>query len=78
MWRDLLFDEPSQSSPPTRRRCRLYVRFTLSYRDVEDPLAERALDVSYETVRRWGLKFGIQRATINAAIVSVSADAAPT
>jgi hypothetical protein len=27
----------------------LYVRFTLSYRDVEDLLAERGLDVSYET-----------------------------
>jgi len=34
----------------------LYVRFTLSYRDVEDLLAERGLDVSYETVRRWALK----------------------
>jgi hypothetical protein len=36
----------------------LYVRFTLSYRDVEDLLAERGLDVSYESVRRWVLKFG--------------------
>jgi transposase-like protein len=36
----------------------LYVRFTLSYRDVEDLLAERGLDASYETVRRWVLKFG--------------------
>ena len=36
----------------------MYVRFTLSYRDVEDLLAERGLDVSYETVRRWVLKFG--------------------
>jgi putative transposase len=36
----------------------LYVRFTLSYRDVEDLVAERGLDVSYETVRRWVLKFG--------------------
>ena len=36
----------------------LYLRFTLSYRDVEDLLAERGLDVSYETVRRWVLKFG--------------------
>ena len=36
----------------------LYVRFTLSYRDIEDLLAERGLDVSYETVRRWVLKFG--------------------
>jgi transposase-like protein len=30
----------------------LYLRFTLSYRDVEDLLAERGLEVSYETVRR--------------------------
>src|SRR5215831_19928664 len=36
----------------------LYVRFTLSYRDVEELLAERGLDLSYETVRRWVLKFG--------------------
>jgi putative transposase len=36
----------------------LYARFTLSYRDAEDLLAERGLDVSYETVRRWVLKFG--------------------
>ena len=36
----------------------LYFRFPLSYRDVEDLLAERGIDVSYETVRRWALKFG--------------------
>ena len=36
----------------------LYLRFTLSYRDVEELLAERALDISYETVRRWVLMFG--------------------
>jgi transposase-like protein len=30
----------------------------LSYRDVEELLAERGLDLSYETVRRWVLKFG--------------------
>ena len=36
----------------------LYLRFTLSYRDVEELLAERGLDLSYETVRRWVLKFG--------------------
>ena len=36
----------------------LYARFTLSFRDVEEILAERGLDVSYETVRRWFLKFG--------------------
>ena len=36
----------------------LYLRFTLSYRDVEELLVERGLEVSYETVRRWVLKFG--------------------
>ena len=36
----------------------LYARFTLSYRDVEELLAERGLDVSYETVKHWVLKFG--------------------
>lgn len=36
----------------------LYFRFPLSFRDVEDLLAERGSDVSYETVRRWSLTFG--------------------
>src|SRR5207302_2984154 len=36
----------------------LYVRFTLSFRDVEDLLAERGIMVSYETVRRWVNRFG--------------------
>jgi putative transposase len=36
----------------------LYLRFTLSLRDVEDLLAERGLAVSYETVRRWVNHFG--------------------
>ncbi len=40
----------------------LYFRFTLSYRDVEDLLAERGIDVSYETIRRWVEKFGSQYA----------------
>ena len=35
----------------------LYARFTLSFRDVEELLAERGIDASYETVRRWFLKF---------------------
>ena len=38
----------------------LCLRFTLSYRDVEELLAERSVDVSYETVRRWVGKFGLQ------------------
>ena len=37
----------------------LYARFTLSFRDVEEMLAERGIDASYETVRRWFLKFGL-------------------
>src|SRR6266446_6989617 len=37
---------------------RVYLRFTLSYRDIEDLLAERGLDISYDTVRRWVLQFG--------------------
>jgi putative transposase len=36
----------------------LYLRFTLSPRDVEDLLAERGVAVSYETVRRWVNHFG--------------------
>ena len=37
----------------------LYFRFPLSFRDVEDLLAQRGIDVSYETVRRWSVKFGL-------------------
>src|SRR3954465_5352214 len=36
----------------------LYLRFPLSYRDVEELLAERGIETSYETVRRWVMKFG--------------------
>jgi hypothetical protein len=36
----------------------LYIRFALSFRDVEDLLAERGIMVSYETVRRWVNHFG--------------------
>src|ERR1700732_1625064 len=36
----------------------LYLRFTLSYRDVEELLAQRGLGLSYESVRCWVLKFG--------------------
>jgi putative transposase len=38
----------------------LYLRFTLSYRDVEELLAERGIETSYESIRRWVLKFGPQ------------------
>src|SRR5512145_2168967 len=36
----------------------LYYRFTLSLRDVEHLLAERGIDVTYETIRCWANKFG--------------------
>jgi transposase-like protein len=35
----------------------LYVRFTLSLRDVEEMLARRGIEVSYETIRCWTMKF---------------------
>lgn len=36
----------------------LYFRFTPSLRDVEEMLARRGIDVSYETIRAWTVKFG--------------------
>jgi putative transposase len=36
----------------------LYARFALSYRDVEELLAERGIQVRYESVRRWANRFG--------------------
>ena len=36
----------------------LYIRFNLSFREVEEMLLERGIDVSYETIRRWYIKFG--------------------
>jgi putative transposase len=36
----------------------LYYRFTLSYRDVEVLLAERGVQVTYDSVRQWCLQFG--------------------
>src|SRR5215217_1875735 len=61
------------ASPPTYKRHRfppeiighavwLYCRFSLSYRDVEELLAERGVILTYETVRQWCRKFGQQYA----------------
>jgi len=58
-----------QASAPTYKRHRfppaiighavwLYFRFALSYRDVEELLAERGVIVTYETIRQWCQKFG--------------------
>jgi putative transposase len=57
------------SAPPSYKRHRfppeiiahavwLYFRFALSYRDVEELLAERGVTVTYETIRQWCQKFG--------------------
>ncbi len=58
-----------QASTPSYKRHRfppeiirhavwLYFRFALSYRDVEELLAERGVILTYETVRQWCQKFG--------------------
>jgi transposase-like protein len=36
----------------------LYFRFSLSFRDVEELLLKRGIEVSYETIRCWTIKFG--------------------
>jgi len=40
----------------------LYHRFSLSFRDVEDLLAERGITVTYETIRQWCATFGLEYA----------------
>ena len=40
----------------------LYHRFCLSFRDVEDLLAQRGVTVSYETIRNWCQTFGLDYA----------------
>ena len=48
----------SGRSDPTRGLVQL--RFTLSLRDVEEMSAQRGIDMSYETIRCWIIKFGPQ------------------
>jgi putative transposase len=36
----------------------LYFQFPLSLRLVEEMLLERGIIVSYEAIRRWGIRFG--------------------
>lgn len=40
-----------------RRAVWMYFRFNLSFRDVEELMIERGVDISYETIRRWVDKF---------------------
>jgi hypothetical protein len=52
--------EPGVQGVLFRHAVWLYFRFTLSLRDVEDLLAERGIEVSYEAIRTWTPKFGAQ------------------
>ena len=36
----------------------LYFRFSVSYRNIEELMAERSVTVTYETIRAWCYKFG--------------------
>lgn len=60
MVRGISFKRHRFSPDVIRYACWLYFRFTLSFRDVEELLAERGIEVSYETIRRWTIKFGPQ------------------
>jgi transposase-like protein len=40
----------------------LYYRFCLSFRDIPEMMLERGVEVSYEAIRLWTLKFGIEYA----------------
>jgi len=42
----------------------MYFRFNLSFRDVEELMTERGIDVSYETIRRWVDKFGTDELSV--------------
>jgi transposase-like protein len=41
----------------------LYFRFSVSYRDIEELMAERGVTVTYESIRAWCYKFGRDYAT---------------
>jgi putative transposase len=40
----------------------LYFRFSLSFRDIQEMMLERAVEVSHEAIRLWCLKFGTEYA----------------
>lgn len=56
--RPLSFERHRFPADVIRRAVWLYFRFTVSLRDVEELLLERGIEVSYETVRRWAIRFG--------------------
>ena len=70
------FIRPPAKFPPQiiRHAVWLYLRFTLSNRDVEELLAERALDVSFETIRGCVCKFGPEYARNSRRLRAQAAD----
>ena len=60
MHKPLSFKRHRFPSDVIRQAVWLYFRFTLSLRDVEELLAQRGIEVSYETIRCWIVKFGPQ------------------
>ena len=58
--RPISFKRHSFAADVIRHAVWLYFRFTLSFRDVEELLAQRGIEVSYETIRCWTIKFGPQ------------------
>ncbi|WP_298163251.1 IS6 family transposase [Brevundimonas sp.] len=58
--RRLSFKRYRHKAEVIRQAVWLYFRFSLSLRDVEEILAERGVDVSYEAIRMWVRKFGPQ------------------
>ena len=55
-----LFKYFKTSSETIRLAVMFYVRYPLSYRQVEDILHERGIDICHETVRFWVGRFGVK------------------
>jgi transposase-like protein len=58
--RPLSFQRHQFPADVIRHAVWLYMGFTLGFRDVEEMLAARGIDVSGETIRCWTIKFGPQ------------------
>lgn len=56
--RSLLYERHRFPPEIIQHVVRLYHRFNLSSRDIEDLMAERGIGISYETIRLWCIKFG--------------------
>ena len=56
--RELFYNRRRLSSEVIHHAVSLYYRFCISYRDVEDLLAQRAINLLCEAVRRWCIRFG--------------------